>query len=148
MTTVFDETGTLEPRPQVEKFEPYLPGRSMEQVKKQYKLKRVVKLASNENPLGPSPRAVKAIKASAGQVYRYPDSFSTDLRAALARSLGVKFTQVTLGSGSDEIIEILARAYLNPGDEIVVSEHAFIRYQMAGDMMGARVVSVPMKDMT
>lgn len=140
--------GAPTPRRQVEKFEPYLPGRSLEQVKKQYGLKKVVKLASNENPLGPSPKAAAAIRRSAAQMHRYPDGFGTDLRRALADHLGVKVSQVTLGAGSDEIIELLGKAYLNPEDEIVVSEHAFVRYQMAGELMGARVVAVPMRDMT
>ncbi|MBI4395736.1 MAG: histidinol-phosphate transaminase, partial [Elusimicrobia bacterium] len=138
----------IEPRPQVRKFEPYLPGRSMEQVKKQYGLARVVKLASNENPLGPSRMAIQAMKKAAGQMHRYPDGFSTDLREAVAKHLGVKTSQVLLGAGSDELIELLGKAFLNPEDEIVVSEHAFIRYQMAGELMGARVTAVPMKNMT
>jgi histidinol-phosphate aminotransferase len=137
----------LKPRPQVADFEPYLPGRSLEQVKRQYGLKRVVKLASNENALGPSRKAQAALKAAAGRMFRYPDGASTDLRAALAKHLGVKPSQVMAGAGSDELIEILGKAYLNPGDEIVVSEHAFVRYAMAGQLMGAKVVSVPMKDL-
>jgi histidinol-phosphate aminotransferase len=119
----------------------------LEQIKKQFGLKRVVKLASNENALGPSRRAATALRGSAGRAHRYPDGFSTDLRAALARKLGVKPEQVMAGAGSDELIELLAKAYLNPSDEIVVSQHAFIRYAMAGELMGAKVVAVPMKDL-
>lgn len=136
------------PRPQVQGFEAYVPGRDMDAVKKLYKLKSVVKLASNENALGPSPRARRAVADAARNLHRYPDGFSVNLRQTLARALGVKVSQVTVGNGSDELIEIIARAYLNPGDEIVVSDHAFVRYRMAGEMMGARVVTVPMTDLT
>ncbi|MBL0058885.1 MAG: histidinol-phosphate transaminase [Elusimicrobia bacterium] len=138
----------LRPRKEVEGFEPYIPGRDMENVKRLYKLKRVIKLASNENPLGPSPRALAALRAGASNLHRYPDSFSTALRHALADHLGVKVGQLSVGAGSDELIEILAKAYLGPADEIVVSEHAFLRYKMAGDLMGATVVTVPMNVMT
>lgn len=136
------------PRPEVAGFEPYVPGRDMEHVKRQYGLKRVVKLASNENPLGPSPKAVAALKAVSAQWHRYPDGFSVQLRTALAGALGVKVSQVSVGAGSDELIELLAKAYLGPGDEMVVSDHAFLRYKMAGDLMGATVVTVPMNVMT
>jgi len=136
------------PRREVEAFEPYVPGRDMEAVKRLYRLRRVVKLASNENPLGPSPRARAALARVGSQLHRYPDGFNVELRQALARKLGVPIRQVTVGAGSDELIELLAKAYLNRGDEIVVSEHAFIRYRMAGELMGARVVSVPMRGLT
>jgi histidinol-phosphate aminotransferase len=138
----------IEPRKEVSGFEPYVPGRDMENVRRLYKLKRVIKLASNENPIGPSPRAVAALRGSVKNLFRYPDGFSTHLRRALADHLGVKISQVSVGAGSDELIEILAKAYLAPSDEIVVSEHAFLRYKMAGDLMGATVVTVPMNVMT
>jgi histidinol-phosphate aminotransferase len=108
----------------------------------------VIKLASNENPLGPSPRAVAALRRAAGEVFRYPDGFSTDLRSAVAKHVNFPVDQITLGAGSDEIIEILGKTYLNPGDDIVVSRHAFIRYKMAADLMGARTRSVPMRGFT
>ncbi len=139
---------SLTPRPEIGHFSPYVPGRDMETVKKLYGLKRVIKLASNENALGPSPKALAALRRAAPALHRYPDGFSAGLRAALARRLSVKPGQVTVGAGSDELIEILAKAYLTPADEIVVSDHAFIRYKMAGDLMGSTVVTVPMRGMT
>jgi histidinol-phosphate aminotransferase len=138
----------LEPRPEIRGFEPYTPGRSAEQIKREFGLKRVVKLASNENPLGPPRGARAALRRAADQAHLYPDGFGGALRRALAARLKVKPTQVILGAGSDEIIEVLAKAYLGPGDEIVVSENAFIRYRMAGELMGARVVAAPTKNMT
>jgi len=140
-------TISVPPRKEILHFEPYVPGRDMETVKKQYHLSRVVKLASNENPLGPSPKAVAALRKATGNLHRYPDGFSLSLREAIALKNRVALHQVTVGAGSDEIIEILAKTYLNPSDNIVVSEHAFLRYRMAGDLMGARVISVPMKKM-
>lgn len=134
----------LRPRLAVGKFEPYLPGRSREQVMKDYGLKNVVKLASNENPLGPSPKALAAAKKAAGRVNLYPDSASADLRQAVARRAGVPLERVTLGAGSDELIELLGRAYLTPPDNIVVSEHAFTRYKMSADMMDAETITVAM----
>ncbi len=132
------------PRPVVDKFEPYLPGRSLDQVKKEHGLKHAVKLASNENPLGPSPRVVAVLRKSAECAHLYPDGFSTDLRTAVAGRAGLPLTRVTLGAGSDELIELLGRAYLTAKDRIVVSRHAFIRYRMAAEIMDAGVIEVPM----
>ncbi|MBK6879355.1 MAG: histidinol-phosphate transaminase [Elusimicrobia bacterium] len=142
------ENDLIAPRREIAQFTPYVPGRDMDTVKKMYGLKRVVKLASNENALGPSPKAVAALRAAARRVNLYPDGFSTELRRALAGHLKVKPAQVTVGAGSDELIEILAKAYLTSEDDIVVSDHAFIRYKMAGDLMGSRVITVPMRGLT
>lgn len=131
-------------RPQVRHFEPYLPGRSIESVQKEIGVKRMIKLASNENPLGPSSKATQALRAIARQLYRYPDGASNRLREALARHWRVPVERVIVGAGSDELIELIGKTFLNPEDEIVVSEHAFIRFRMAGELMGCRVVSVPM----
>jgi len=132
-------------RPEIGHFEPYAPGRGIEQVRKQYGLKRVIKLASNENAWGTSPRVAPAVQRAAQRAFRYPDGASTELREALARRHKVSPKQVIVGAGSDEIIELLGKAFLRPSDEIVVSAHAFIRYRMAGELMGCRVRTVPMK---
>jgi histidinol-phosphate aminotransferase len=148
MAAAGDLDPLVQPRREVADFEPYVPGRDMENVKRMYKLKRVIKLASNENAIGPSPKALAALRPVPPKLNRYPDGFSASLRHALAIHLGVKVSQVCVGAGSDELIEIIAKAYLGPSDEIVVSEHAFLRYKMAGDLMGATVVTVPMNVMT
>ena len=135
-------------RPQIRAFEPYLPGRSIESVRRERGLKQLYKLASNENALGPSPLAVKAVAKVGKSVLRYPDGASTSLRLALAKKHKLDASHVIIGAGSDELIELLGKTYLNPGDSIVVSEHAFIRYRMAGELMGAEVVSVPMQELT
>lgn len=142
------DNNLIAPRPEIARFTPYVPGRDMATVKKMYGLQRVIKLASNENAVGPSPKAIAALRRAAARVNLYPDGFSTELRRSLAAHLRVKPTQVTVGAGSDELIEILAKAYLTPEDDIVVSDHAFIRYKMAGELMGSRVITVPMRGMT
>jgi histidinol-phosphate aminotransferase len=131
-------------RPGVSNFMPYIGGKPVETIKRELGLQNVIKLASNENPLGPSKAAIKAMEKVLSKAYFYPDSNSWELKQAIAKKFGLKDDNVILGCGSDEIIELLAKAFLNPGDEIVVSEHAFIRYKMAGDLMQAKVVSVPM----
>ncbi len=133
-------------RREVRDFQPYLPGKPIEEVKRELGLKKIVKLASNENALGTSPKAARAIADSAKFSFRYPEGPGTLLKRAVAKKLGVDVAEVILGAGSDEIIEILGKTYFKPGDEIIVSEHAFIRYKMAGDLMGAKTISVPMKD--
>jgi histidinol-phosphate aminotransferase len=129
-------------------FQPYLPGKPIDDVKRELGLVRVDKLASNENPLGPSPRAVSAMKRFLNQVNLYPDGSGFYLKKVLAGRLKVKPENIILGSGTDEIIEIIGKTFLNPTDEIIVSEHAFIRYEMAGELMGCQVKKVPMKNFT
>ncbi len=129
-------------------FQPYLPGKPIEEVKRELGLTRVDKLASNENPLGPSPRAVSAMKRSLNRVNLYPDGSGFYLKKVLARRLRVKAENIILGSGTDEIIEIIGKTFLDPVDEIVVSKHAFIRYEMAGELMGCQIKRVPMKNFT
>src|SRR5580693_2049239 len=103
-------------RPQVRGFEPYVPGRSIDSVKRERKLSRIIKLASNENPLGPSPKALTAMRQVASKLFLYPDGASVSLRAALAKQASVSSDQVIIGEGSDELIEILGKTFLNPGD--------------------------------
>jgi len=129
-------------------FQPYLPGKPIEEVKRELGLARVDKLASNENPLGPSPRAVSAMKKSLSRVNLYPDGSGFYLKKVLAKRLKMKPENIILGSGTDEIIEIIGKTFLDPVDEIIVSEHAFIRYEMAGELMGCQVKRVPMKNFT
>ncbi|OVE78450.1 histidinol-phosphate transaminase [bacterium F11] len=137
----------MESRSELSFFEPYQGGLSIEQLKRQYGLKEVIKLASNENPLGSSPVAVKAYKKVARALFRYPESKSTDLRQMLAGIFKVDIAQIIVGSGSDEVITLLAKAYLTPEDEIVVSMASFLQYKAAGHLMGAKVVEVPMNQL-
>lgn len=128
-------------------FHSYKPGMSIGEIRRQYGLKKIIKLASNENPLGPSKKAVSAYKEAAKMLFRYPESRSVELRQAIAEVHKRDFGEVIIGSGSDEIIELLAKTYLSPQDEIVVSASSFMQYGIAARLMGAGVVTVPMKDM-
>lgn len=142
-----EPTSPIEPRPELGQFEPYKPGFSVRQIALQYGLKDVIKLASNENPLGPSSKARSAYKKISKELYRYPESRSVDLRGAIAENFKLDIGQVIVGAGSDEIIELLAKAFLSPKDEVIVSASSFIQYRIAARLMGATIIEVPMKNM-
>ncbi len=128
-------------------FQPYIPGKPIDDVRREFNLKRVIKIASNENPLGPSPKAVHAIKRMINKIHIYPDGYCFELRKKIAEVYNVAENQIIFGNGTDEIIELIGKTFLNPEDEIIISEHAFIRYKMAGDLMGCKVIEVPMKNL-
>jgi histidinol-phosphate aminotransferase len=125
-----------------------MPGKSIASVQRELGLKNVVKLASNENPLGPAPRASAAYRKAEKLNALYPEGASPELRAALARHHKLAPESVIVGNGSDEVIRLLCEAFLEPEDEVVVSQHAFIRFKQQAAMMGARVIEVPMTDWT
>ena len=130
----------------LDRIVPYEPGRPIELIARDLKLKRVIKLASNENALGPSPKALSALRTSVGQVHRYPDGGSTFLKEKLAAHCGVSKRQMILGNGSDEIIVLALRALVEPGEEVVVATPTFLIYSLAATAVGAKVVSVPLKN--
>jgi histidinol-phosphate aminotransferase len=145
----------MSPRAAVFTFPPHLAGldrfeagRPIAEVKRELGLRDVIKLASNENPLGPSPLAVAAAHEALADVNRYPDPQATELRQALAGHLRVRFEQILVGNGSVEIIDLVARALLGPGDNAVISRHAFVRFRqiVAAHNRGARLV--PTRDLT
>lgn len=126
---------------------PYEPGKPLEELQRELALERPpIKLASNENPLGPSPRAVAALRAAAERVHRYPDGSSHRLRHALAERLGVAPGQLVFGAGCDEILELVAKSFLGPGDEAVFAWPAFAMYPIVVQGMGATPVSVPLDE--
>ncbi len=129
----------------LESLAPYPPGKPIEEVQREYGLKEVVKLASNENPLGPSPKGLKALQKAAGEVNLYPDGGGYYLKQAIAKKLGVTPEEIVLGNGSDEITLFLALCYLEPGTNIVTSDLAFVRYRMAAQIKNASTTLVPMK---
>jgi len=126
----------------------YIPGKSIEDVARDLNLdpKTIVKLASNENPRGPSPAALAAIAAAAVEATRYPDGNGFALKAALSARLGVDAAQIVLGNGSNDILELATQAYLRPGDEAIYSQHAFAVYPLATRARGAVGVEVPARD--
>ena len=107
-----------------------------------------IKLSSNETPLGPSPKALAAYKAEAGTLDRYPDGSGTVLRSAIGKLYGLDPERIVCGSGSDELINLIAHAYVGPGDETVYSEHGFLMYKIATLSSGGKPVSVPEKKYT
>lgn len=141
-------TSELLPRNCLRELTPYLPGRSIASVQRELGLKHVIKLASNENPLGPSPKAMACYRRAERSCSLYPEGTSPELRLALARFHRLDPDRVIVGSGSDEIIRLLCEAYLEPEDEVVVSQYAFIRFRQQAALMGARVIEIPMVDWT
>ncbi|HVO12753.1 MAG TPA: histidinol-phosphate transaminase [Vicinamibacteria bacterium] len=123
-------------------------GKPIAEVRRELGLSDVIKLASNENPLGPSPRALEAAHAALADAHRYPDPQATELRAALAAHLGVPASHLLVGNGSVEIVDLVVRALLGPGDNAVISEHAFVRFRqiVSAHNHGARLV--PMREWT
>ena len=127
---------------------PYQPGKPIAELAREMGLDpaAIVKLASNENPLGPSPLALQAIQACLPDLARYPDGNGFALKAALAKQYGVEATQIVLGNGSNDVLEFAARAFLKPGDSAVYSQHAFAVYPLVVQAVGARGIEVPAKD--
>ncbi|MBA1274678.1 histidinol-phosphate transaminase [Stutzerimonas azotifigens] len=135
-------------QPGVQKLSPYVPGKPVDELARELGLDPdgIVKLASNENPLGPSPKALMAIQAALPELARYPDGNGFELKRRLAERYGVELSQVTLGNGSNDILELVARAYLAPGLNAVFSAHAFAVYPIATQAVGAQSKIVPAKD--
>ncbi len=135
-------------QPQILGLVPYSPGRPMEEVERELGLDDVLKLASNENPLGPSPLALQAIRESLQGLHRYPDGGCYALRQGLSRGLGVKPEELCFGNGSNELLELVTRVFLGPGDEAVMGHPAFVVYRSVCQAVGGQIREVPLKDFT
>lgn len=135
-------------RAAIDAITPYSPGKPIEEVARELGLDpaSIIKLASNENPLGPSPHALQAICNHAADVRLYPDSDGYELRQALAPRLGVNADEIIIGRGSDEIMHFLAVAFLETGDEVIMGDPPFSMYEISTKLMGATPVKVPLKD--
>lgn len=132
--------------PYIETLRPYVPGKPISETEREYGLSGVIKLASNENPLGPSPLALEAVSRALAEVHLYPDGSSQALTRALADSVGFRPEEVFLGSGSNEIIELLIRTFTEPGDEALLCQGSFLMYKVALQAHGRRFVEVPMAE--
>ncbi|MDZ7831698.1 MAG: histidinol-phosphate transaminase [Desulfobacterales bacterium] len=128
-------------------IKPYKPGKPIEELEREYGISDSVKLASNENPLGPAPGAVAAMQAAMDNLHRYPDGSGYYLTRKLAEKLGVQPESIVLGNGSDDVIGMLARALLEPGDEAVMTAPSFLMYEILVQSVGARPVFVPLKNL-
>jgi histidinol-phosphate aminotransferase len=134
--------------PGVRALSPYLPGKPISELERELGLRNIVKLASNENPLGPSPKALEAVQRVLPELHLYPDGGGFELKAALAAKLGVEIAQITLGNGSNDVLELAARAFLSPAVKAVFSEHAFAVYPIVTQAVGAKASVAPAHDGT
>lgn len=127
----------------VQKLIPYTTGKTIAELERALGLTKIVKLASNENPLGPSPKALSIIQKALTDLSRYPDGNGYALKQALAKKWHVSVNQITLGNGSNEIFELLARTFLTPAEEVIFSQHAFAVYPLVTQAVGATAKVVP-----
>ena len=132
--------------PGVQGLRPYEPGKPLSELEREYGVRDAIKLASNENPLGPSPAALEAVRGVIGEIARYPDGNGFELKRAIAHRYGVDMRGITLGNGSNDVLEIIARAFLLPGLESVFSQHAFAVYSIVTQAIGATARVVPAND--
>lgn len=144
----------IKPPAYISAIRPYIPGKPLEELERELGIKDSVKLASNENPVGPSPMALKALmddltaSKSSNSINRYPDGSGYYLKSALAEKLSISMEEIILGNGSNELIDIAVRTYLQPGDEAVMASPSFVVYPLDVQAMGGRSVEVPLKNYT
>ena len=130
----------------VQQLVPYVPGKPVEELQRELGLSEIIKLASNENPLGTGDKVIAAIQDTLAELSRYPDGSGFALKAALSTNLGVVPTQITLGNGSSEILELVMRTFVSPEDEVMFSQHAFALYPILTQAVGAQACVVPAKN--
>ena len=128
-------------------LKPYTPGKPIEELEREYNISGSIKLASNENPLGPSPKAIAAMGAALGNLHRYPDASGYYLVSRLSEKLGVARDQIVLGNGSDDVIGMLTRVYLKPGDAAVMTFPSFLMYEIFVRTVNATPIMVPLKNL-
>ncbi len=139
---------SIEFRPQIQDLVAYKPGKPIDDVKKEYGLDRVIKLASNENPLGCSENANNAIQDALSHLHIYPDGNSTNLKAAIADKFNIKPSQILPSSGSDEMVDQISKTFIQEGDEVIMADITFPRYISTCKMMGGIPVIVPLLNHT
>ena len=134
--------------PQLRDLAVYEPGKPIEETARELGVdpSTIIKLASNENPLGPSPKALQAMRAALDNAHLYPDGSGFYLRKAIAAKLNVPPEDVILGNGSNEVIEFLGHAFLNPGDDVITCQYAFIVYKLLATAFGVRTIETPSPD--
>jgi histidinol-phosphate aminotransferase len=131
----------------IKNITPYVPGKPIEELERELGISGSIKLASNENPIGPSPKAMAAIKKAVEGLNRYPDGSGFYLSQALAKKYGVDISQIILGNGSNELIELVVRTFVRPGDEIISADPSFVVYKMITQAADGTNVIVPCWDM-
>lgn len=132
--------------PFIQNLKPYVAGKSIEEVQRQYGLKEIVKLASNENALGPNPKIIEAIKKMLPEIHRYPDASYSEPKKTVANHFKVNPNNIVLGNGSNELIDMLIRVFCEPNqDEILISQASFVAYKVCAHVNRISVTEVPMK---
>lgn len=133
-------------RPNIGQLHAYTPGKPIQDVQRELGLENVVKLASNENPLGPSPKAVEAMVGAAHRAHLYPDASGREVKECLSSKHSIPTNQIFLGNGSDELLDIIGRIFLTSGDNIVMGDPTFVRYEAAGILAECDIRKVPLTD--
>lgn len=133
-------------KPGVLGLRPYQPGKPIEELEREYGVSDIIKLASNENPLGPSPKALEAMRAELPDVWLYPDGNGFELKQKLAARHGVEMNRITLGNGSSDVLEFAVRVFVGPGDEVLFSEHSFALYPLLTQAVGGTPVVASARD--
>lgn len=128
-------------------IKPYPPGKTQGELEREYGITGSIKLASNENPWGPSPKAIRALRSALSILHRYPDSSSHELIKGLAQKIGMSVDEIVLGNGSNEVIEFLVKAFVQEGDEVISSHPSFLMYHKFVQIRGGENYIVPLKDM-
>ena len=130
----------------IQHLSPYPPGKPIEELARETGIRGIIKLASNENPLGPSAKALEAAQNSLNHFHRYPDGAAYDLKQALSHHLNCQSDQITLGNGSDNVLRLIAKAYCQVGDQVVVSSQAFVTFSIVATVALAEVIEAPMSN--
>jgi len=133
-------------RKNISNIKSYRPGKPIEELQRELGLKEVIKLASNENPLGPSPKAISAIRKNLLNLNRYPDSSCFYLKEKLSKKLKLSPENLIISNGSDEIITLILRAFLNEGQEVIIAKPTFLIYEIASKISGAKIKFIPLKN--
>jgi histidinol-phosphate aminotransferase len=133
-------------KPHIQSIKPYEPGKPIKELQREYGIRHVIKLASNENPLGPSGKAIRAMRKAIREVHLYPEGSCYYLLDRLAKELDIDPGHIIFGNGSNEIIELLARGFLSEDDEVISSETTFLVYPILSQVCGAKFKAAPMKD--
>lgn len=132
--------------PGVRSLRPYQPGKPIEELQREYGVSDIIKLASNENPLGPSKKVLEFISAESNEIARYPDGYGFNLKQLLSRKHSISMDRITLGNGSSDPLEFVVRVFVQPGDEVLFSEHAFAMYPIVTQAANATAVVAPAKE--
>lgn len=136
----------VKPRKVINEIYPYRPGKPVAEVQRELGLTHVVKLASNENSLGPSPKALEAVRRALPEIFQYPEASGFYLTEALAAKYGLDGSQIILGNGANDLLELVTKTFVNPGDNVVSGHPSFIMYEIAVKLMDAEYRKVPLVD--